>query len=216
NELIEDASDPHDLARVDVEVAGLTLQALAADQGRVYVYGRAGQIKRLPFRTGHQHDGAKAGRAPDAYGRYRRLDVLHRVVDRKARADRAAGRVDVDLDVLLRVVRGKVDELRHDQVRHHVVDGAADEDDAVLEQARVDVEGALAVAALVLGDGRDESHDRNCTRYIRAVGRAAAMAPSDFFSGLRKGVKAKLTPELRKFEVGRGHGRLTKLYYAEP
>ena len=40
------------------------------------------------------------------------------------------------------------------------------------------------------------------------------MAPSDFFSGLRRGVKAKLPPELRKFEVGRGHGRLTKLYYA--
>ena len=42
------------------------------------------------------------------------------------------------------------------------------------------------------------------------------MAPADFFSGLRKGVKAKLPPELRKFEVGRGHGRLTKLYYGHP
>ena len=66
-------------------------------------------------------------------------DVLHRVVDRRQRRERAAGRVDVDLDVSVRV-RG----LQHDQLRHHVVgddvvDRGAEEDDALLEQLVVRV-----------------------------------------------------------------------------
>ena len=37
-------------------------------------------------------------------------------------------------------------------------DGPAEDDDPVPEQARVDVESALAVAAFVLDDGRDVGH----------------------------------------------------------
>ncbi len=42
------------------------------------------------------------------------------------------------------------------------------------------------------------------------------MAPKDFFSGLRKGVKSKLPQELKAFEMGRGRGRLLKLHYGRP
>jgi len=42
------------------------------------------------------------------------------------------------------------------------------------------------------------------------------LAPADFFSGLRKGLKSTLPAELRRFELGRGHGRLTKLHYGRP
>jgi len=42
-----------------------------------------------------------------------------------------------------------VKELRVDEVRNLVVDGRADEDDAFVEQPRVDVEGALAAARLL-------------------------------------------------------------------
>jgi len=39
------------------------------------------------------------------------------------------------------------------------------------------------------------------------------LAPGDFFAGLRKGLKSKLPPELRKFESGRGRGRLMKVHF---
>jgi hypothetical protein len=39
------------------------------------------------------------------------------------------------------------------------------------------------------------------------------LAPADFFSRLRKGLKSTLPAELRAFELGRGHGRLMKLHY---
>src|SRR5690606_1253871 len=81
-------------------------------------------------------------------------DVLHRVVDGEQRSDGATGRVDVEEDVLVRIIRLQVEQLRHDQVGHRVVDRRAEEDDPVLEQAAVDVEVALASTRL-LEDGGD-------------------------------------------------------------
>jgi hypothetical protein len=43
-----------------------------------------------------------------------------------------------------------------------------------------------------------------------------ALAPGDFFGGLRKGLRSSLPPPLRKFESARGHGRLLKLHYGHP
>jgi len=50
-----------------------------------------------------------------------------------------------------------VQQLRHDQVGDVVVDWLAEEDDPLVQQARVDVERALAARAL-LDDHRDEGH----------------------------------------------------------
>jgi len=41
-------------------------------------------------------------------------------------------------------------------------------------------------------------------------------APSEFFTALRKELKATLPAELRGFQTTRGRGRLVKLYYGEP
>ena len=58
----------------------------------------------------------------------------------------AARRVDVQADVLVRVLRLEEQQLRDDQVRHVVVDRPDEEDHALLQQARVDVVRALAAA----------------------------------------------------------------------
>jgi hypothetical protein len=50
-----------------------------------------------------------------------------------------------------------VDELGHDQVGDLLVDLATEEDDAVIEQARVDVERALSASGL-LDDHRNQCH----------------------------------------------------------
>jgi hypothetical protein len=44
---------------------------------------------------------------------------------------------------------------------------------------------------------------------------STVFAPGDFFSGLRKGVKARLPAPLRTFTSGR-RGRLMKLHYSRP
>jgi hypothetical protein len=80
---------------------------------------------------------------------------LHRVVDREQRRRRPSGTVHVERDVASGFDRVQEQQLRDDGVRHRVVDGLAEEDDPFPEQARVDVEGALAPRRL-LDDGRHE------------------------------------------------------------
>jgi hypothetical protein len=45
---------------------------------------------------------------------------------------------------------------------------------------------------------------------------AAVLFPADFFTGLRKGVKAKLPADLKSLTTGRGRGRLIKLHFDRP
>lgn len=42
------------------------------------------------------------------------------------------------------------------------------------------------------------------------------LAPSDFFSELRKALKQKLPPGMRNFHTIRGRGRLMKVHFGEP
>jgi hypothetical protein len=63
-----------------------------------------------------------------------------------------------------------VQQLRHDQVGDLVVHGAAEEDDALVEQAGVDVELALATGG-ALDDHGDQRHGGHLGRWLRAVRR---------------------------------------------
>ena len=108
---------------------------------------REGQA--LARRARRQQHGRGRGRLPEADRGDVGLDVLHGVVDREQRRDVAAGRVDVDVDVLVGVLRLEVQQLGAHQVGDRVVDRRAQEDDVVLEQPRVEVEGPLAPVGLL-------------------------------------------------------------------
>ena len=112
-----------------------------------------GQGEALALGAGGQQVGAHGGALADAVGDDVVLHELHGVVDGQARGDAAAGAVDVDLDVLVRVLALEEEHLGHDGVGHVVVDGGAQEDDVVLQQARVDVVAALAAGRLLDDDG---------------------------------------------------------------
>ena len=70
------------------------------------------------------------------------------VVDGQARRDGTARRVDVEVDVLVGVFRLEEEQLGYDQVGRDVIHRSDEEDDALLEQARIDVVGAFAAPAL--------------------------------------------------------------------
>ena len=108
-----------------------------------------GQGQALARRARGQQHRRRRGRLPEADRRDVGLDVLHRVVDREQRGDVAARAVDVDVDVLVGVLRLEVQQLGADQVGDRVVDRRAQEDDVVLEQPRVEVEGPLAPVGLL-------------------------------------------------------------------
>ena len=97
---------------LDLDVGRL---ALDAARGLVDHDPRIGQREALALGAGGQQQRAHRGGLADADGRDRRADVLHRVVDREARRHHAARRVDVERDVLLRVLRLEEQELGADQ-----------------------------------------------------------------------------------------------------
>ena len=123
---------------------------------RIFAFGSA---MRLPWAPPASSSAPIDIAMPDADRLHVGLDELHRVVDRQARVDRAAGRVDVERDVLLGVLGLQVQQLGDDQVRDLVVHGRAEEDDPLVEQPAVDVERALAARGL-LDDHWDKwAHD---------------------------------------------------------
>jgi len=146
------ASEGQHLAQLDLHVGGRT-----AGAGRSLVDHDAGvrQREALPGgataedhgRGGHAHAHADGGDVG--------LDVLHHVVDGHAGVGHAPGRVDVEVDVPLVVLRLEEQHLRDDQVRHLVVDLLPQEDDPLAQERGVDVEGPVAAVAL-LDHGRDQ------------------------------------------------------------
>src|SRR4029079_11684967 len=97
---------------------------------------------------GQQHGGGRRSLAEADRGDVV-LDELHRVVDGAQRSDVAARAVDVQVDVLVRVLGLQVDQLGADQAGDRVVDRRLQEDDVLLQQARVEVHAALTATGLL-------------------------------------------------------------------
>ena len=143
DDLVEAAADVDDLFGVDLDVGRLALEAggdlvdqdLRVRQRHPLAGGAAAEQQRT-----HAH------RDPDADRLHVRLDELHRVVDRHAGIDGAAGRVDVEADVLVRIHRLEMEELSDDQVGDVIGDRGPQKHDPLVAKPRVDVEGTLARA----------------------------------------------------------------------
>jgi hypothetical protein len=81
------------------------------------------------------------------------LDELHGVVDRETRGDGAARRVDVELNVALRIFCLEKEHLGGGQIGDVIVNGCADENDVLFEEAGIDVVSAFATAGLLHDHG---------------------------------------------------------------
>src|SRR5690606_10495125 len=87
-----------DLRALDGDVRGL---GLGAARGLVDHHPAVGQDVALALAAGRQQEGSHRAGLADADGADVGLDETHGVVDRQAGGDDAAGRVDVQADVLL-------------------------------------------------------------------------------------------------------------------
>src|SRR3954454_21146641 len=146
DDVVEALADVDYLLGVDLDVRGLALEAGAdlVDEDL-----RVGQRHAFALRPAGQQQRAHRHRDADADRLHVGLDEVHRVVDRQARVHRPAGRVDVDRDVLVGILGLQVQELGHDQVGDLIVHGRAEEDDALVQEAAVDVERTLPTGGLL-------------------------------------------------------------------
>ena len=135
-----------DLARLDFDIRGGSLKA---GRGLMDKNARIGQGRAFAFGAPSEQDSPHAGRHTDARRPDLGLDEMHGVVDRQASIDLPTWAVDVHLDVVVWILLREVQQLRHDQVRDHIVDGRAQEDDAILQEQRKDVVAALSTIGLL-------------------------------------------------------------------
>ena len=107
------------------------------------------QAEALALGAGRKQHGGHGRGHTDADGGDLRLDEVHGVQNRQAGVNLAAGRIDVERDILLGILALKMQQLGNDQVGADGVDLLAQEDDAVVEQARIDIVAALAARRLL-------------------------------------------------------------------
>src|SRR5208337_2745062 len=144
--LIDGGTHAQNLFGVQVDVGGLSAEA--AHPGLMDEDAGVGQGEALFGRaTGKEHGGDGCGLA-DTGGDHVRLDELHGVINGEAGGYGAARGIDVELNVFFRVFGLQEEHLGSGEVGDVVVNGRADKDDVFLEQAGIDIVGALAAAGL--------------------------------------------------------------------
>lgn len=134
-----------DLSRMDLDLGRLSLYAA---QRLVDHHIRMREGIAFALRTGSQKDSRHAGTGSDTDGGNIRMDILHRIIDRKAGGHDAAGAVDVKMDIFRRVFGFQKEKLRNDDIGHMVFNLAVKEYDAVLQKAGINIIGALSASGL--------------------------------------------------------------------
>ncbi len=112
---------------------------------------REGQA--LAGRAAAQDHGGRRHSHAHAHRGHVGADVLDDVVDGHAGIGKPTRGVDVERDVTLGVLRLEVEQLGDDEVGDLVVDLLPEEHDALAQEQRVDVEGALAARRLLKHGG---------------------------------------------------------------
>lgn len=142
-DLVEVLSHPQDFACMNANVASLSFYP---SPGLVDHDAGVGQGEAFPFRACSEQQRAHARGLAKAKCSDIRLYVLHGVVDRHACGDRAARRVDVEIDILVRVFRLKKEQLRGYERGDLVVDRRAENHDAISEETGEKIIGSFSSA----------------------------------------------------------------------
>ena len=112
-----------------------------------------GQAETLALGTTSQQEGAHGAGLPHADGAHVRLDELHGVIDGHAGSHGAARRVDVDVDVLVRILGLEEQQLGNHQIGHVIFNLTGQEDHPLFQQTGVNIVGTLTLGSLFDHDG---------------------------------------------------------------
>ena len=107
-----------------------------------------GQSKALALCARTEQQGAHARCHAHADRGHIGLNVLHGVIDGQSRIDYPTWAVYIQVDIFIRILGFQEQKLGNDQVGHMVIDGASQEDDAILEEPGVNVKGPLPTIRL--------------------------------------------------------------------
>ena len=117
-----------DVFSMDFDIACLTR---CAAKGLVNHNFGVGKSVAFALRTAGKQECAHGCRHTDTNGGNVAFDIVHRVVNRHACGNRAAGGVDIQTDVFRRIFTFKVDKLRNNCICGGVVDFTRQKDNSI-------------------------------------------------------------------------------------
>ena len=115
------------------------------------------QGKTLALCTACQQECAHARSHAHADRRYIAFYIIHRIINRHACRDRSARAVDIELNILIRILRLQKQKLRNDQVRANICHFLAQKNDPVVQQSGKNIVGTFASSGL-FDDIRYKTH----------------------------------------------------------
>ena len=141
-----------DMPRGDTHVRSLSLHAT---EWLVDEYLAVRERETFSLRATGEDDTPHTRGETDTDGRDVAGEILHRVVDSETRGDMSPGGVHVESDRLFGVLLLEEEKLCDDRICHLALDHIREEDDTILQEARINIVDALAGGSFV-DDGRDE------------------------------------------------------------
>ena len=131
---------------MDLDVRSLPLKAL--HQRLVNHDFRIGQRQTLALRAAGQQERTHGGCHAHTNGGHIALDVFHRVVNGHTGRNGTTGAVDIQADVLVRILAFQIQQLGYHQAGGAVVYFVAQHNDAIVQQTGKNVIGTLTASGL--------------------------------------------------------------------
>src|SRR5207253_7607819 len=119
-ELVDDRTHAQNFFCMNINVSSLSRQA--GHPGLMNQNTRVGERKTFFRSSRSQQQSGNRSRLPHTGGDHVRPNILHRIVDGHARSDRAARRIDIELDIALRIFGFQEAPLGSHEVGYVVVD----------------------------------------------------------------------------------------------
>ncbi|VXA83560.1 conserved hypothetical protein [Aeromonas veronii] len=148
--LVQGIFDLQDLLGVDLDIRCLTLEAT---QRLVDHHAGVRQAETLALGAASKQEGTHGAGLPHADGADIRLDELHGVVDGHTCSHRTTRRVDVNIDVLVRILGLEEQQLGNHQIGHVIFNLTGQEDHPLFQQTGVNIVGTFTLGSLFDHDG---------------------------------------------------------------
>ena len=133
------------MLRVDFNISRLSLCAAQRLMDHDF---RIREGHSLAFRAACQQKGSHACRHTDTDRRDIAFDKFHRIINCHTGRNRAAGAVDIQMDILVRVFRFQEKKLSHNEARRYIVYFLTQENNSFFEQSGINVIGTFSAACL--------------------------------------------------------------------
>jgi len=146
DDLVQGLAPADDLLGRDADVRGLSTRTA----GRLVNHdSTVGQNETLPLGPCGEENRRHAGGHADAVGHHIAGEEVDGIIDGHASSDHATGGVNVQMDILFGILHLQVKELRDHHIGNVIVDSGANEDDAVLEQAGINIHRPLTPTGIL-------------------------------------------------------------------